>query len=238
MPDEVGSGGEQIVATPAIENSLDAVQQAAFDECMRNRANQVPGDTPINAEAECLRVASQVNLTNESSSGDALQDQVIESHSAYMQECQQEFGKSAEECEKLWKTYAGQISTAKVLVGDAKDHEGGTLEHCVESAKLSGLSQEEAEAKCKQMMSIDAKDQDLAQAARNYPNTSEGYQSFLADGCGHGDVEDCVQAWEQTYGSRFDTRFDKPTVGVSHDKKVSWVAHKDRPYTKKPKQVV
>ena len=198
MPNEVGSGGEQIVATPAIENSLDVVQQAAFDECMRNRANQIPGEEPIDAEAECLRFASQVDLTQETSGGDALKDQVIESHSEYIQKCQSEFDKSLEECEKLWKTYAGQISTAKVMIGDAKD-------------------------------------QDLAKAARNYPNTSEGYRSFLEDGCGHQDVEDCVQAWEQTYGSRFDTRFDKPFVGVSHDKKASWSAHKDRPYTKKPK---
>ena len=150
MPDEVGSGGEQVVATPAIENSLDAVQQAAFDECMRNRANQIPDELPVTTEAECLRFASQVDLTQETSGGDA-------------------------------------------------------------------------------------KDQDLAKAARNYPNTSEGYQSFLEDGCGHGDVEDCVQAWEQAYGSRFDTRFLTPTAGFKKDGK--WESHKDRPYTKKPKSV-
>lgn len=151
MPDEIGSGGEQVVATPAIKESLDAVQQAAFDECMRNRANQIPDELPVTAEAECLRFASQVDLTQETSGGDAsLKDQVVEDYSQYMQKCQQEFGKSAEECEKLWQTYAGQISTAKVMGGDTED-------------------------------------------------------------------------------------VDKPFVGVSHDQKASWVAHKDRPYTKKPK---
>ena len=191
MPDEVGSGGEQIVATPAIENSLDAVQQAAFDECMRNRVNQIPGEELIDAEAECLRFASQVDLVTPTVRGDT-KDGIEEERASHLDDCLKR-GFSEEECAGRWEEFLRRWPIA----------------------------------------SGDAKDQDLAMAARNYPNTSEGYRSFLEDGCGHQDVEDCVQAWEQTYGSRFDTRFDTPTVGVKKDGK--WEAHKDRSYTKKPK---
>ena len=102
---EIGSGPSTLEVSPIAEETLDEVQKAMLDHCMKTRAAQIPNEDPVITKAECLASISQQNLTQSTTGGDA-KDQ------GSIQKCVESCmgtGKSEEEC----KAECGKLITSE-----------------------------------------------------------------------------------------------------------------------------